>query len=443
MTAEQIAALGPALTKFLRSFHRCFGECRLVDHFREYCRGLLSDLPRKSVEPMALEAGSTVRAMQLFLTHRVWDDVRMRQLIQQRIASCHGLEPGAARAEGDLGVVGSIDETSTRKKGDKTPGVQRQHLGCVGKVENGIVTVHLSYEYKGFKALLDSDLYLPEKWAQDRERCRAASIPDDLPFRTKPAIALEQVKCAIAQGVRFDWLTFDEGYGRDLPFLRGLEAEGQLYVAEIPANFRCWPRPPQYRSLRREFSTKKVRNVTRWSPAFIYQQWRPIKIERDTVEPIVWDVKAAQVHLRDAEGLPTDRTYWLIVAWNRATDKYKYFLSNAPPTTHLTLLLRVAFRRAVIEHLFRIAKSEVGLSHFEGRSYVGLMRHMTLCQLMLLFLAEQTDRLRGEKPAGYDGAGGPGAEPSVPTLAGEPACPKASSRHGPAAVAHHEVSPAA
>jgi len=443
MTPEQITALGPALTEFLRSFHRCFGECRLLDHFREYCRGLLSDLPRKSVEPMALAAGSTVRAMQLFLTHRVWDDRRVRQLLQQRIMAHHAAPPGAARAEGDVGAVGVIDETSTVKKGDKTPGVQRQYLGTVGKIDNGIVTVHLSYEYEGFKALLDSNLYLPEKWANDRERCRAASVPDDLPFRTKPAIALEQVKRAIAQGVRFDWLTFDEGYGRDLPFLRGLDGEGQHYVAEIPTNFRCWPRLPQYRSLRREFSTKQVRNVTRWSPAFIHQQWRPVTIRRDTVEPAVWDVKAAQVYLRNSKGRPTDRTYWLIVAWNRATDEYKYFLSNAPPTTDLTLLLRVAFRRAVVEHLFRIAKSEVGLSHFEGRSYVGLMRHMTLCQLMLLFLAEQTDRLRGEKPTGHDGAGGPGAEPPLSPLAGQSTCPQAPPPPGTAAVAHCDVPSAA
>ena len=96
------------------------------------------------------------------------------------------------------------------------------------------------------------------------------------------------------------------------------------------------------------------------------------------------------------DGYPTDRTYWLIVAWNRRTDEYKYFLSNAPPTTALELLLRVAFRRAKIEHLFRLAKDQVGLDHFEGRSYVGLMRHMILCQTVLLFVAEQTGRLNAE-----------------------------------------------
>lgn len=421
MTPEQIAALGPALTEFLRSFQRCFNNRQSVSHFAEFCRGLLSDLERKSVEPIALASGTTVRVMQLFLTHRHWDDQRIRQLIQQRVAAHHAPPPGTARAEGDVGVVGLIDETSAVKKGDKTPGVQRQYLGSAGKVDNGIVTVHLGYAYGRFKALLDCDLYLPQSWADDRQRCREAYIPDDLPFRTKPQIALEQVKRAIANGVRFDWLTFDEGYGRDMPFLRGLEKEGQFYVAEVPVDFRCWPTLPQYRSQRREFATKKVANVTRWSPAFIYEPWRSFTIERQSIAPAAWDAKAAQVHLRDADGRPTDRTYWLIIAWNRTTDEYKYFVSNAPPTTDLAVLLRVAFRRAVIEHLFRIGKSQVGMTHFEGRSYIGLIRHLTLCQLMLLFLAEHTRRLRGEKSAGHDGAGRSDAEPSVPPLSRWPA----------------------
>ncbi|MCY2927929.1 MAG: hypothetical protein NTV86_00255 [Planctomycetota bacterium] len=135
--------------------------------------------------------------------------------------------------------------------------------------------------------------------------------------------------------------------------------------------------------------------MVRWSPEFIYQNWRVIPVRRQTVEPVVWDAKAAQVHLVK-DGRPTDRTYWLIVAWNRATGEYKYFVSNAPPPTDLELLLRVAFYRADVEHLFRVAKGEVGLSHFEGRSYVGLMRHMILCQLVVLFLAEQTQRINAE-----------------------------------------------
>jgi SRSO17 transposase len=398
MLPEQIVGLAPALTEFLGVFRNCFGECRLLDHFATYCRGLLSDLHRKSVEPIALAAGCTVRALQMFLTDRVWDHLRLRDRSQQRLAALHAPAPGSPRRPDDLGVIGLIDETSVAKKGDQTPGVQRQYCGSSGKIDNCIVTVHLGYCHGEFKTLLDSELFLPESWAEDRDRCRVAGIPDDLPYRPKTAIAVAQVQRAIGNGIKFDWLVFDEGYGKDPSFLFALDVLGQTWIGEVPKNFRCWPKLPQYHSRRRAFASKKVYNVSRWSPAFIYQDWQAITFPRQTVEPTIWDIKAAQVYLVQ-DGNPTDRTYWLIVAWNRVTNEYKYFVSNAPPRTNLDLLLKGAFRRAQIEHLFRLAKNEVGLGHFEGRSYVGLMRHMILCQLIILFLAEQTQRLNAENTA--------------------------------------------
>lgn len=429
MTPEQITGLGPALTEFLRSFKSCLGECRLLDHFATYCRGLLSDLQRKSVEPIALAAGSTVRAMQLFLNRRTWDHARLRDQVQQRVGAQHTPAPGGPRGADDLGVIGLIDETSVVKKGDKTPGVQRQYCGASGKIDNCIVTVHLGCYHAPPRSalassggdelavLLDSDLYLPQSWADDRTaggtRCRDADIPDDMTCRPKTVIALDLVRRAIGNGIRFDWQVFDEGYGKDPSFLFGLDALGQTWIGEVPKTFRCWTTLPQCHSLRKEFDSKEVYNVTRWSPAFIYQPWRSITHARQTVAPLVWDVKAAQVHLRDPiTDRPTDRTYWLIVAWNRETDEYKYFLSNAPPHTDLELLLRVAFQRSQIEHLFRVAKQELGLGHFEGRSYVALMRHMILCQLILLFLAEQTQRIN------HDMAPVPAAPP-LPARRGE------------------------
>jgi SRSO17 transposase len=349
-------------------------------------------------EPIALAAGSTVRALQMFLTTRVWDHLRLRDRVQQRVAALYAPVPGAPRESGDLGVIGLIDETSVAKKGAKTPGVQRQWCGSRGKIENCVVTVHLGYAHGAFKTLLDADLYLPMSWAKDRPRCRAADIPDEVAYRPKTAIALAEVRRALGNGLPFDWLVFDEGYGKDPSFMFALDALGQTWIGEVPKNFRCWPVPPQYQSLRKEFASKKVYNVARWSLAFLSQKWRTIVCPRQTVEPTVWDVKATQVHLVH-HGRPTDRTYWLLVAWNRTTDEYKYFVSNAPPRTPQDLLLHVAFRRSEIEHLFRLGKDQVGLDHFEGRSYVGLLRHMILCQLILLFLAEQTTRLNAEMAA--------------------------------------------
>ena len=131
----------------------------------------------------------------------------------------------------------------------------------------------------------------------------------------------------------------------------------------------------------------------------------------------MWEVKAAQVWQMQ-DGKWSQRTYWLIWARNVATGEEKYFLSNAPVTAKVRTLVRVGFRRWNVEHAIRLAKSELGWTHYEGRSYTALLRHQTLCLLMLTFVAEHTERLRGEKPRGDHGAGVRGVEPVVPGVAG-------------------------
>ena len=163
MTDEQIRALGPAFAGELRRYRSCFGQDRTAKHFDTYCRGLLSDLPRKSVEPIALAAGTAVRTLQEFLVTATWEHATARDLLQRRMA-----ERLAELPADPLGVVGVIDETSALKKGDQTPGVQRQYLGCVGKIDNGIVTVHVGVAKGTVQALLDADLYLPASWAEAR-----------------------------------------------------------------------------------------------------------------------------------------------------------------------------------------------------------------------------------------------------------------------------------
>ena len=422
MTAEQIASLWPAFTAFMRGFRSCFVTGNTFGHLGVYCRGLLSDLPRKSIEPIALAAGSAVRTLQEFLTHHRWDHRRMRDQMQRRVAREHLPAPGAAPVDA-VGVVGWIDETSVPKKGEKTPGVQRQHCGASGKIDNCIVTVHLACRCGAFMALLDSELFLPEHtWHADRTRCREAHIPDDVVYRSKWKIGLEQIDRATANGIDFDWLTFDEGYGGKPEFLLELDRRGKHYVGEVPANFACFPTLPRYASTQAPFAAKRVDNAVRWGKPFRGQKWRKITLTRKTLAPQVWQVKAAQVHLSD-KGRPTERAYGLLVAENRATGEVKYFASNAPPKTALTTLLKVAFTRAGVEHVFRLAKTEIGFGHFEGRSYRGLLRHMILCQLVLLFVAEQTDRLRGEKSGTLrvdDGTDGAGPQHPLPPLAGMP-----------------------
>ena len=175
MTEEQLEELGTALDEFLRPYLYCCGYTQTFGHVHTYCRGLLSDLNRKSVEPNALASGCAVRTLQEFLRDHIWDHTAMRRLLQQRLAErLRRLSPDP------LGVLGLFDETSTVKKGDQTPGVQRQWCGSVGKKENGVVTVQLGVAVGRFKTLVDTDLYLPQSWDQDRERCRAAGIPGGL-----------------------------------------------------------------------------------------------------------------------------------------------------------------------------------------------------------------------------------------------------------------------
>jgi SRSO17 transposase len=390
MTEHEIARLGPEFGSYLGRYRTCFLQKRTAAHFDNYCRGLLSDLPRKSVEPMALAAGTAVRTLQEFLTTAVWDFAQVRDLHQRRVA-----EVLTGLPADPVGTVGVIDETSAVKKGDQTPGVQRQYLGCAGKVENGIVTVHVAVAKGRFKALLDADLYLPESWDADRERCRAAGIPDAVRYRPKWQIALGQLARLEGHGIAFDWLTFDEGYGAQVPLLRVLNLAGRRFVAEVPRSFAV-----------RSSAHAPARRADERLPAERTGTWQRFRLARQTHNDQVWRAKAVRVW---AAG----RYQRLVTAINEATGEVKHFLTNAL-TGRLGRILRVAFCRWHVEHVFRVAKSEAGLTHYEGRDYTGLMRHLVLGLVVLGFVSLHTERLRGEKPPGNNGAGVPGAERPVP-----------------------------
>ena len=386
MTDQEIAAVGPDFARYLGHFRGAFLQRRTAAHFDNDCRGLLSDLPRKSVEPIALACGTAVRTLQEFLVTARWDAVATRARLQRRLARVVADLPADR-----LGTVGVIDETSCVKKGDQTPGVQRQYLGCAGKVENGIVTVHVGVAKGRFRALLDAELYVPESWAADRDRCADAGIPPGVGYRSKWRIALDQLVRLGANGHRFDWLTFDEGYGSRVPFLTVLSIIGQRFVAEVPVNFAV-----------EVHGGRGSRRADELLPPATARRGRRLRLTRETLNDQVW--RAAERPVRVAS-----RQYRLIVAINEATAEVKYFLTNAAAEP-LGQVLAAAFRRWTVEHTFRVAKQEAGLMHYEGRDYRGLTRHLILALLVLGFVAIQTDRLRGEKPAGDDGAGLPGVE---------------------------------
>jgi SRSO17 transposase len=385
MTKDLLQAIGPEFTAFLRPFERFFDNPGTVQHFRNYTRGLLTDLDRKTAEPLAKYAGTPARCLQQFLKACLWDHDGLTDGVQQALhAAVAELPPDP------VGTVCILDETSALKKGTKTPGVQRQYLGCAGKVANGIVTVHLVVAHGPFKALLDSELFLPESWDADRERCREADIPDEVRYRSKWEIGLELLARTERNGWRFDWLTFDEWYGGKPGFLRVLDVAALRYVGEVPKTFSCRPGPSR---------TALSAEAVFAQPGVKKRAAKSFRLEQQTGPAAVWQAKVMDVAL-GTDGRPRHR---LILARNRQTGEKKYFLTNAPRRIGLRRVLLAAFVRWPVEHMFRVAKSEVGLTHFEGRSYVSLKRHLALCLVALAFVSLHTTQLRGEKSGHHPG----------------------------------------
>ncbi|MCL2649335.1 MAG: IS701 family transposase [Phycisphaerales bacterium] len=423
MEAQTILEIRPALNKFLQHFHDCFGRSTARRHLSTYVEGQLGSLPRKSIEPMADAAGVPPRDLQQFLSLYRWDESAMLDRCQQQVAAKHA-HPQS---------VGILDETSFPKKGQMTACVQRQHCGASGKKDNCVVSVHLGYATPEFHTLLDGELYLPEEtWHEDRHRCRAAGIPDDVVYRAKWQIGLGQIERARRNGIFLRWLTFDEGYGGKPPFPRALDVLGQQYVGEVPCDFRVWTRRPEvlYREHAnrsegvgrpRKFPRLKVKNnppaevrhIARHSPLFRLEDWQTYHVKNGHKGPMVWKAKRLLVWLRDENGLPT-RPHHLIVTYNvLEPETLKYFLSNAPEDTSVQTLLLVAFSRWKIERMFEDGKGELGLDHFEVRKFVSIQRHLILSCVSYLFLAEFHQKHRGEKSGpdalpGYNGSELPG-----------------------------------
>jgi len=398
MRAEDLLPLRSALDRFLNQFEEC-AVAPTRKHIATYVRGQLGALPRKSIEPIALEAGVAPRTLQELLSLHRWDEELMREKLQDRIRGEHS----------GRRVIGVIDETSFAKKGDKTPGVQRQYCGATGKTDNCTVSVHLGVADGEFHALLDAELYLPESWASDPARCLAARIPDDMTYRPKTQIAVELIDRATAQGLEFGWFTFDEGYGGKPPFLAALVERGHRYIGEVPKTFVGWQDMPDLQMAEEGARMGRPRQFPRLAEgahpsrtvedlaALIPASSKLTYHIKDTHKgPQVWHVGSMAFHPQ-LHGLPGS-LHWLIVAMPVAGGDAKYFVSNAGAGVPLEALLHVAFSRWHIERCFEDDKGEIGLDHFEVRNYVSLKRHLILSAVSFLFLAETNEQLRGEKP---------------------------------------------
>jgi SRSO17 transposase len=399
MDVRRLRALRRELDVFVSRFDDCIKTAPSRTHLGTYIAGQVGDLERKTVAAIALDAGVAPRSLQEFLAIHCWDEEALRDRVQDGVRDEHAA-PHA---------IAVIDETSYAKKGHKTAGVQRQYCGATGKVDNCVVSVHLGYVAGNFHALLDGDLYLPKEWADDPERCRQAGIPDTVVYRPKWQIALDLLRHAVANGVRFRYLTADVVYGRCGAFRAGVDELGLVYVVEVPCSQSGWTKRPRVLSPGRPATgggrpalkprlaptARRPRRVDglwkRGGPS-----WEAFHVKNTQKGPVVWEARVTRFHPHTDDGLPDDEA-WLIVARHVLTGEVKYFLSNAPEDTPVAVLLRVAFDRDHVEKLFEESKGEVGLDHFECRGYRAVRRHLILSMVSALFLSEQAERFRGEK----------------------------------------------
>ena len=412
MEIQELRRLKKEFDRHVKRFDSCIKTAPSRAHMRTYLRGQLGPLERKSIEPIALDAGTPPRTLQEFLAIHRWDHDAVGRRLRSLVIQDHA----------DERAIAVVDESSFEKCGLMTAGVQRQYSGRLGKIANCVVTVNLGYAAGAFHCLLDGDLYLPASWAEDRERCRKAHIPEDVGYRPKWQIALDILNRSLSEGVRFRWLTADEGYGQCAGFRHGVAATGLLYMVEVASSLQGWTRAPKVQpagfkgAKGRPLSEPRVASGQRKARKVkaLWQRggpsWELYRIKDTEKGPSVWRVRESRFYPSE-NGVPGEALR-VIVAVNVLDGEVKYFLSNAPEEVPLKELLTVAFSRWHIEKLYNEGKGEVGLHHFEVQGYPSLIRHLVLTNLSLYFLAEQTEILRGEKPGvvdlpGAQGSGGP------------------------------------
>jgi SRSO17 transposase len=382
--------LGRYLPRFYRQEHR--------DHARTLLRGKLSGLQRKTTEPIAAQAGQQRRPLQLFVGAGGWDD---RAVL--------GELRGHVRAEiGHADAVWVLDGSGFPKKGADSCGVARQWCGRLGKVDNCQVGVFLAYAAPRGCALLDARLYLPQDWAADPQRRRLCHVPPDVGFQESWRIGLDLLDRARAE-LPGRWVVGDDEFGRCTELRAALRLRRLRYVLDVPCN-----------TLVRDVSERRpasrpggpprlptFERVDRWVARQPKGRWRKVKVRDGEKGPREVKVLLATVQTKDEGGRVGGSERLVVLRRGGRQPQTWYALSNDREGGRAELA-RVHGSRHRVEELLEQGKGEVGLGHYEVRSWVGWHHHRTLSLLALWFL--QLERLRlGGKNAGGDGAAGAGA----------------------------------
>jgi SRSO17 transposase len=376
-----------------------------------YLQGQLADLERKSIEPMALaHPDGNVQAMQQFISLGAWDDAAVLQTHQQLVADTLG--------DQDSGVL-ILDGCDFPKQGSHSVGVARQWCGALGKVANCQASVVACYASRHGYTLVDRRLYMPEKWftpAYQRRRQRCG-VPADLTFRTQSELAWELIEMLDKrQTLPFEWVIGDEHFGNNPVLLDHIAAAKLCYLMEVPHDTLVWverpatfvppPSSPKGRRPQRPRLVADAPAPTRVDglASDLALRWRYYQIQEGAKGPLVAAFAFVRV-VAVRDGLPGP-DQWLVM--RRSLDErgqLKTYLSNAPPTTAPATLVGKSGMRWPVEASILECKSELGMDHYEVRSWVGWHHHMTMTLLAHHFLVQQRCRL-GEKIGWVDGSAG-------------------------------------
>ena len=326
-----------------------------------YLRGLLSPAERKNSWQLAEVSGdATPYGFQHLLGRALWDPDAVRDALRTYVIQLLG----------DPNGVLVIDETGFLKKGQHSAGVARQYSGTAGRVENGQIGVFLGYVGRLGHTLLDRELYLPEEWTDARTRCRQAGIPEDRRFATKPHLAQQMLHRALATGVPAQWVTGDSVYGDDRRLRMWLEAQPQAHVLAVSGKEYVWL----------DWRQRKVKTILAALPE---DGWTRLSAGDGAKGPRWYDWRWLPL----AEPLQPTWRRWLLARRSISDPtEVRAYVVFAPQDSALEEVVRVAGSRWVIEQLFEAAKGEVGLDHYEVRSWTGWYRHITLAMWALALL---------------------------------------------------------
>jgi SRSO17 transposase len=390
---------------------------------RAYATGLLLPGERKSVEPMAarvepFRVGAAHQSLHHFVAKAPWDDAAL-------LATVRSYALPAIEGHGPIRAW-IVDDTGLPKKGKLSVGVARQYCGQLGKRDNCQVAVTLSVANEAASLPIAYRLYLPEAWADDPERRAMAGVPEEVEFQTKPAIALDQIGRALAEGVPPGAAVTDAGYGNDTDFRDGVTAAGLPYVAGILGTTTLWPpgagplpaapwggkgRPPK--RLRRDPEHQPLAAET-LAAGLPGDAWKAVTWREGTAGPLASRFAAVRVRPAHDDFRRTEprAEEWFLAEWPEAeSEPTKYWLSTLPETTALEELVATAKLRWRVERDFEELKQELGLGHFEGRGWRGFHHHASLCVAAYAFLVAERCRfsppgwrprlLAPERPRGY------------------------------------------